>query len=68
MDDFLFVGTPDTEQYKGMMEHFMALAERLGLLLAKDKTEGPTTCLTFLGIELDSKEGVSRSQTKRYKT
>lgn len=27
---------------------------KVGIPLAKDKTEGPTTCLTFAGIELDT--------------
>ena len=42
------------------MDTFQALAKELGLLLAKEKTEGPATSLTFLGIVLDMTQQNSR--------
>lgn len=55
VDDFLFVVAPGKEaEAHRMLEGAKALCAKLGLPLAADKTEGPTTCLTFLGIELDS--------------
>ena len=32
----------------------LALCEELGFPVAEDKTEGPSTTLTFLGIEIDT--------------
>ncbi len=53
LDDFITVGAPNSgecEFNRGVMAH---VCERLGVLLAPDKCEGPSTCLTFLGIEVD---------------
>ncbi len=36
------------------MDTAVPLCQRLGLPVAPDKVEGPTTTITFLGIELDS--------------
>ena len=38
------------------MDVFHHVCERLGIPLAADKCEGPSTCLTFLGIEIDTVE------------
>ena len=53
IDDFLFVvrSRDDAAQF---LSGTLALTQRLGIPMAPDKTEGPTTCLTFLGIELDT--------------
>jgi len=32
----------------------------LGIPLAKEKLEGPTHCLTFWGIEIDTRQSVAR--------
>ena len=37
-----------------------AVCESLGVPLAVDKTEGPTSCLTYLGIEIDTVAGILR--------
>lgn len=52
-DDFLVMG--ETEQK--CMECWTTLIDllhNLGFELAKDKLEAPTTCITFLGIQIDS--------------
>ena len=41
------------------------LCERLGLHLHPDKLEGPATCLTILGIELDSDRLQARLPTEK---
>ena len=54
LDDFITVGAPDSGECDfncRVISHFCSL---LGVPLAKDKCEGPTTCLTYLGIEVDS--------------
>lgn len=53
IDDFLFV-VKVREHAQAMLEQALALCVELGVPMAAKKTEGPTTCLTFLGIELDT--------------
>ena len=38
----------------------MDIAKHLGILLAMDKVEGPSHCLTFLGIILDTQKMQAR--------
>ena len=42
------------------MTNFQACISNLGVPIASDKTEGPTTVLCFFGLELDSDEMVVR--------
>ena len=37
------------------LEHLLRTSENLGLPVALPKLEGPSTCLTFLGIEIDTR-------------
>ncbi|XP_060110738.1 vomeronasal type-2 receptor 26-like [Heteronotia binoei] len=60
LDDFLFMGPAGSGQCARLMETFMQLAEELGVPLAHEKTEGPSSVLTFLGIELDTCRQTSR--------
>ncbi|XP_077779111.1 uncharacterized protein LOC144326428 [Podarcis muralis] len=60
LDDFLFVGGANTGECASLLEAFSALAEDLGVPLAAEKTEGPATRLTYLGIELDTVAQSSR--------
>ena len=60
LDDDLFCGATNTGQSKFTSESFQSLARELGVLLAEEKTEGPTTSLSFSGIELDTRQQVSR--------
>ena len=60
LDDFIVVGPPEAsvcQQYVDIMERECT---RLGVPLAAHKKEGPTTCLTFLGIEIDTIVGELR--------
>ena len=52
LDDYFFVEPPHVPA-QALAIATNTLAE-LGIPLAPDKVEGPTTCLTFLGIELDT--------------
>ena len=56
LDDFLFGGKKDTNDCTFIMSVFMDKMQLLGVPIASDKTEGPTTKLSFLGLELDSEE------------
>ena len=53
LDDFFFVNYTATSCQRDMTR-FISLSEFLGVPLAEDKLVGPTQCLTYLGIEIDS--------------
>ena len=54
LDDFLFWGPPASPQCSQALENAISLCASLGLPVAPGKTVGPSTVLTFLGIEIDS--------------
>ena len=54
LDDFFIAGTPDSDQCAHHLQTLTSLCSVLGVPLAEDKREGPTTCLEYLGILLDS--------------
>lgn len=54
LDDFLLASARDTGNCVVLLRAFASLAEDLGVPLAAEKTEGPTTQLTYLGILLDT--------------
>ena len=49
--DFLFMGPPESTSNLAIM---VQTCEELGVPLAMGKLEGPSTALTFLGIEIDT--------------
>ena len=58
LDDFLFLG----ESYDivaDSMEKFKIMCDMLGVPLAPEKEEGPSTILTFLGVELDTSDMIA---------
>ena len=56
LDDFFLVGPPNSNICKRHLEACFSLCETLGVPIAQDKTEGPSTCITYLGFKLDSVE------------
>lgn len=60
LDDFLFVAPGGTETCSFLLSSFKFLMSRFGVPLSQEKTEGPTTLLSFLGIEIDSVQMVFR--------
>ena len=54
LDDFLMLGPPASPVCYNNLQACIQLCSRLGLPLHPDKLEGPSTCLSILGIELDS--------------
>ena len=56
MDDFLLMGAPGTAECSQALATTIATCEELGVPLAVDKIEGPATKLSFLGIQLNSRE------------
>ena len=54
LDEFLLVGEPASEQCKDNLQKLLAVFTALHILVAREKLEGPTTRLSFLGIELNT--------------
>ena len=54
LDDFLTLGPPASPVCRNNLQMCVCLCSQLGLPLHPDKLEGPSTCLSILGIELDS--------------
>lgn len=60
LDDFILFGSPDSPECRQALEKALQICKRLGVPIAVHKTEGPATVLVFLGIEVDTVEGVIR--------
>ena len=56
LDDFLLVGNPHTGECAIHLSLLRSVFDYLGIPVASEKLEGPATRLTFLGIEIDTKE------------
>jgi len=54
LDDFLLFGAPDSGKCKQALQMALACCRSLGVPVAPRKIRGPSTTLTFLGIELDT--------------
>ena len=54
LDDFLFWSPPDSPRCHEALQSALQLGTALGLPAAPEKIVGPTTSLTFLGIEIDT--------------
>lgn len=55
LDDYLVVGAPGSNECARSLDCLLRTFEDLGLPVALPKLEGPSTCLTFLGIEIDTR-------------
>ena len=53
LDNFLFLGAPASPHCEDAL-HFTLKMSREGVQVCNEKTEGPSTSITFLGIEIDS--------------
>ena len=54
LDDYLTAGPPASPICQQRLDILLAVCAYLGVPIATEKTEGPTTALTFLGILLDT--------------
>ncbi|KAJ1089006.1 hypothetical protein NDU88_002160 [Pleurodeles waltl] len=66
LDDFLFIGKAGSDECRATLNAFEHLSRALGVPLAPEKTQGPSECLTFLGIEIDSTSGICRLPEDKY--
>ena len=60
LDDYFTVGPPVSDKCSRALATTKATSTRLRVPLAPEKSVGPTTCIIFLGIELDSIELCAR--------
>lgn len=60
LDDFLFVGPGDSGACGELLSGASVLFGSLGVPVAPDKTQGPSSCLSYLGIEIDTGSGCCR--------
>ena len=54
LDDFIHFGPHTTGKCGKTLRTFKAVCRYLGVPVAEEKTVEPCTCLTFLGLEIDS--------------
>lgn len=52
LDDFLFLGPPDSHICNLALHQFMSMCDVLGVPIKGAKTEGSSITIIFLGIEL----------------
>ena len=54
IDDFITIGAPKTGECEWNVRIMHEVCQELGLPVAEEKNEGPTSSLQFLGLELDT--------------
>ena len=54
LDDFIFIGSSLSNDCAVLMHTFKSISASLGVPIADEKTVGPTTVLTFLGLVIDT--------------
>ena len=54
LDDFVVLGPPGSEECAEHLQILQRVCYNLGVPLAPEKQEGPSTCITFLGIVIDT--------------
>ena len=60
IDDFITVGEPESDECVANVTRMQRISYELGLPIEEKMTWGPSTCLTFLGIKLDTRVMVMR--------
>ena len=60
LDDYLFVGAPDSNECQQAIALALKICEWLGVHVSMHKLEGPSTLIVFLGILLDTEKGELR--------
>ena len=60
LDDFITCGEAASDECRLDLELLVEICRHLGVPLAEEKVEGPSTCLTFLGIVIDTVAGEVR--------
>ena len=56
LDDFVFAGEENSERCKTLMNYFLSISQELGIPIVDEKSIGPVTVLTLLGLEIDTED------------
>lgn len=67
LDDFLVMGPPGSSVCKENLDTLLKICSQLGVPLAPDKQEGPSSALIFLGIVIDTVKGEPRLPADNYR-
>ena len=65
LDDFLVAGKADTDECSQLMDSYRYMCKEFGVPLAEEKTIGPSTLLTFLGLDIDTVNMLVRVPTEK---
>ena len=65
LDDFLIVAPPQPDECQRDLQKLLQLFSKLGVPVAEEKREGPSTQLMFLGIKLRRYQGDGSSSPKK---
>ena len=60
LDDYLVMGPANSPECQRSLEKTLDCCQWLGVPIAQHKTEGPSTQLVFLGMELNTRDGILR--------
>ena len=60
LDDFLTITPPQSQECHNNVHIMQSICENTGLPIEPCKSKGPATSLIFLGIKIDSVEGILR--------
>lgn len=67
LDDYLVVGNPRSSECSEYLTILLSIFDYLKVPVALEKLEGPTTKITFLGIEVDTEEMILRLPSQKLK-
>ena len=67
LDDFLFAGKAQSNNCRVLRDCFLETTAELGVPIATEKSKGPVTVLTFLGLEIDTNELAVRIPEEKLK-
>ena len=59
LDDYIFAAEGHSDKCQSLMREFLVMCQELGVPIAQEKSEGPSTSLVFLGYLL----GTMKSNT-----
>ena len=60
LDDFITCGAADSDECQLNLQMLLDICNHLGVPIAQEKVEGPSTCIVFLGILIDTTQGELR--------
>ena len=65
LDDYITCGAADSEECHFNLQLLLDICRHLGIPLAQEKLEGPTSCLVFLGILIDTIRGGAQTTSTK---